>query len=74
MCCLLPFQSENTSMINTEEAQFICQLIDLIGIMFSAIPGMESTWHSKLAVISPYAQQVRLIRKLLKVLCQVSWM
>lgn len=84
-------------MINSEEAQFICQLVDLLGIMvrtelyvinssdscnnsidlrcfcqFAAIPGAENTWHSKIAVISPYAEQVRLIRKLLKLLLQVG--
>ncbi|PFH36275.1 RNA-directed RNA polymerase [Besnoitia besnoiti] len=55
---------ENTSLINVDEANFVCQMVDLLRRIFVALG--QSDWEGRLAVISPYAQQVSLLRRRIK--------
>ncbi|PHJ25439.1 rna-directed rna polymerase [Cystoisospora suis] len=53
-----------TSLVNVDEANIVCQLIYLLKSVFTALGQAE--WGGRVAVISPYAQQVKLIRQQIK--------
>lgn len=59
-----------TSRVNRDEADFIVQLVDLLRMLFAQLP--EYQWTDKIAVISPYLEQVKLCEKLLKALLGVD--
>ncbi|KAH0482392.1 MAG: uncharacterized protein KVP18_004510 [Porospora cf. gigantea A] len=57
------------SYVNNDEADLCCQLIELLWMVFPEIMGSpreDLGWCSRVAIISPYAEQVRMIRGLLK--------
>jgi len=51
-------QAEGSSLVNPEEADFVVQIFLTLTQMIS-----EFDWRKKLAVVTPYAEQVRLIRQ-----------
>ncbi|EPR58194.1 RNA-directed RNA polymerase [Toxoplasma gondii ME49] len=61
---------ENTSLINVDEANFVCQLVDLLKRIFVALG--RTDWEGKLAIISPYAQQVSLLRQRIKAQLRIT--
>lgn len=65
-------QAENTSRINKQEAQFIVQIVDMLKCLFPYLPKYRDNWTEKIGIISPYAEQVKLISKHLKALLGVD--
>lgn len=61
---------ENTSLVNVDEANFVCQLVDLLKRIFVALG--QTDWEGKVAVISPYAQQVSLLRQRIKAQLRIT--
>ncbi|CDJ66282.1 tRNA-splicing endonuclease positive effector protein, putative [Eimeria necatrix] len=61
---------EHTSFVNYTEADFVRQLVDFLRRLF--IASGHAKWEHRLAVISPYAQQVVLLRRTIKALLGVS--
>eukprot|EP00918_Siedleckia_nematoides_P056851 GHVU01124028.1.p1 GENE.GHVU01124028.1~~GHVU01124028.1.p1 ORF type:complete len:342 (-),score=69.02 GHVU01124028.1:427-1452(-) len=62
-------QRQASSVVNTGEVRFILQLVSLLRDLLEEAVGPE-TWADKLAVITPYAEQARLLRRGLKeILC-----
>ncbi|CDJ47727.1 tRNA-splicing endonuclease positive effector protein, putative [Eimeria brunetti] len=61
---------EHTSLVNYAEADFVRQLIDFLRRLF--IASGNSKWEHRIAVISPYAQQVVLLRRTIKAMLGVS--
>lgn len=59
---------ENTSRVNREEVDFICQMIELLKCLFDCVPDYKNKWMDRIAVISPYAEQVKLCAKQIKAL------
>ncbi|KAL8448182.1 hypothetical protein Emed_003929 [Eimeria media] len=57
---------ELTSLVNYAEADFVRQLVDFLRRLFIASGNVK--WEHRLAVISPYAQQVVLLRRTIKAL------
>ncbi|KAL8271034.1 hypothetical protein Esti_005019 [Eimeria stiedai] len=57
---------ELTSLVNYAEADFVRQLVDFLRRLF--IASGNAKWEHRLAVISPYAQQVVLLRRTIKAL------
>uniref|UniRef100_A0A7S4PU63 Helicase ATP-binding domain-containing protein n=1 Tax=Alexandrium monilatum TaxID=311494 RepID=A0A7S4PU63_9DINO len=51
-------QDANMSYVNDAEADFVIQFFATLSALWPDEP-----WHSKIAVISPYAEQVKLIRR-----------
>eukprot|EP01054_Gregarina_sp_Poly1_P007183 Gregarina_sp_Poly_1__7182@NODE_393_length_8957_cov_1164_871316_g322_i0_p1_GENE_NODE_393_length_8957_cov_1164_871316_g322_i0NODE_393_length_8957_cov_1164_871316_g322_i0_p1_ORF_typecomplete_len993_score171_62AAA_12/PF13087_6/6_1e03AAA_12/PF13087_6/2_5e03AAA_12/PF13087_6/9_5e53AAA_11/PF13086_6/2_1e46AAA_30/PF13604_6/1_1e17Viral_helicase1/PF01443_18/9_9Viral_helicase1/PF01443_18/1_4e10AAA_19/PF13245_6/1_1e03AAA_19/PF13245_6/0_00023AAA_19/PF13245_6/1_5e06ResIII/PF04851_15/0_0082ResIII/PF04851_15/8_2T len=65
--------SQNASKVNMEEIQLVLQLLDLLNCLFSALGGKYGdNWKSKIAVISPYAEQVKICSKQIKALFGVK--
>ncbi|KAL8433881.1 hypothetical protein ACSSS7_003542 [Eimeria intestinalis] len=62
-------QEELTSLVNYAEADFVRQLVDFLRRLF--IASGNAKWEHRLAVISPYAQQVVLLRRTIKALLGV---
>ncbi|XP_953353.1 tRNA-splicing endonuclease, SEN1 homologue, putative [Theileria annulata] len=53
----------DTSYVNEMEVDLVCQLLDIIVEIFSAIPGItEEEICKKIAVISPYAAQAEILK------------
>ncbi|KAL8427938.1 hypothetical protein Efla_003452 [Eimeria flavescens] len=57
---------EHTSLVNYAEADFVRQLVDFLRRLF--VSSGHAKWEHRLAVISPYAQQVHLLRRTIKAL------
>ncbi|EZG46958.1 AAA domain protein [Gregarina niphandrodes] len=62
--------SQSSSKVNMDEVDFIIQMIDLLKILFSGVP--EYNWMERIAVISPYAEQVKTLIKQIKALMGVD--
>eukprot|EP01066_Platyproteum_vivax_P010933 Platyproteum_vivax@DN4931_c0_g1_i3.p1 len=51
-------QASGSSLLNTEEAAFVVHMIETLHKCFPSV-----NWTRKIAVISPYLEQVRLLRR-----------
>jgi len=60
-------QESHSSLVNEAEADFVIQFFATLTVLWPDEP-----WHQKLAVISPYAEQVKLIRQKFKALFRLS--
>eukprot|EP00923_Selenidium_pygospionis_P019623 GHVN01034259.1.p1 GENE.GHVN01034259.1~~GHVN01034259.1.p1 ORF type:complete len:906 (+),score=132.48 GHVN01034259.1:358-2718(+) len=68
-------QREATSMINMVEVEFVCEILTFLQALFNSLEApaySNGKWHNKVAVISPYAEQVRVLRKAVKTQLQVD--
>ncbi|KAF8821440.1 Rna-directed Rna polymerase, partial [Cardiosporidium cionae] len=57
---------EGSSLINTEEAFFAVQLLDLLRSVLLEVGPSNPPWTQRVAIISPYSMQVQRIRRLVK--------
>ncbi|KAF7457630.1 RNA-directed RNA polymerase [Cryptosporidium felis] len=68
-------EEQGKSISNKIEAEFVCQLLELLGLVLfesqrsrEKVEGFELSkrWYERIAVISPYYEQVQLIRRKIK--------
>eukprot|EP01053_Blabericola_migrator_P003991 Blabericola_migrator_1__3990@NODE_220_length_11204_cov_64_408458_g187_i0_p3_GENE_NODE_220_length_11204_cov_64_408458_g187_i0NODE_220_length_11204_cov_64_408458_g187_i0_p3_ORF_typecomplete_len977_score218_83AAA_12/PF13087_6/5_7e02AAA_12/PF13087_6/5_1e53AAA_11/PF13086_6/6_6e47AAA_30/PF13604_6/3_5e03AAA_30/PF13604_6/7e18AAA_19/PF13245_6/1_4e02AAA_19/PF13245_6/2e05AAA_19/PF13245_6/8_3e06Viral_helicase1/PF01443_18/15Viral_helicase1/PF01443_18/1_7e11ResIII/PF04851_15/2_2e02ResIII/PF04851_15/9_9e05ResI len=65
--------SQNASKVNEDEADLIIQILDILRLLFNSIDEKHAkNWQSKVAVISPYAEQVKICSKKIKALFRVA--
>ncbi|OII71969.1 hypothetical protein cand_031480 [Cryptosporidium andersoni] len=63
---------KNKSISNPIEAELVCQLVELLGLILTEVneklPSKSdmNNWYDKIAIISPYNEQVRLIKSMIK--------